>query len=133
MDEGDILSTAVIPLDARETSGTLFEKFATISGKTLIETLFAYDNGKIIPTPQDYAHATYCQKIQKEDGKVDFSNTAKEIYNMWQAYTPWPGIYTFYEGKRLILEEVSYTTENKEYAPGTPYMSEGSLYISCRE
>ena len=51
--------------------------------------------------------ATYCTKIDKEDGLLDWQKSAKEIYQMWQAYTPWPGIFTHYEGKRLLLESVS--------------------------
>lgn len=50
--------------------------------------------------------ATYCTKIEKEDGLIDWSQSASEIYHKWQAYTPWPGIYTIYEGKRLLLEKV---------------------------
>ena len=104
MDEWDILKIRTIPLDQNETSGTLFEKFALLSGPTLIQTLLELEHGGITPLPQKHEEATYCKKIEKEDGLVDWSKSAREIYHMWQAYTPWPGIYTIYEGKRLLLE-----------------------------
>lgn len=108
MDEGDILKIRTIGIEYNETSGTLFEKFAQISGKTLIDTLLELEHGGITPLPQDHEHATYCTKIEKEDGLIDWSMPAKEIYHKWQAYTPWPGIFTYYEGKRLLLETTSY-------------------------
>lgn len=108
MDEGDILKIREISIDATETSATLFEKFAEISGPTLIDTLKELETGGITPLPQDESRATYCQKIEKEDGLVNWSRSAKEIYQTWQAYTPWPGIYTMYEGKRLLLEVIRY-------------------------
>lgn len=112
MDEGDILKIRNIRIEAKETSETLFEKFAAISGPTLIQTLLELEHGGITPLPQDHASATYCKKIEKEDGLVDWSKSVKEIFHMWQAYTPWPGIYTMYEGKRLLLELVSVIPAN---------------------
>ena len=109
MDEGDILKIRTIPIDPTETSGTLFEKFAVLSGPTLIQTLLELEHGGITPLPQDTEKASYCTKIEKEDGKIDWQKTAKEIYQQWQAYTPWPGIYTEYEGKKLSLESVEYS------------------------
>lgn len=97
MDEGDILKIRTITIDSTDTAGTLFEKFAAISGPTLIQTLRELGAGGITPIPQDSTLATYCKKIEKEDGLIDWSRPAREIYHMWQAYTPWPGIYTIYE------------------------------------
>lgn len=111
MDEGDILKVRSIPINEHETSESLFEKFSNISGPTLIQTLLELEHGGITPLPQDHTLATYCKKIEKEDGLVDWSKTALEIYHMWQAYTPWPGIYTIYEGKRLLLEITNYEWE----------------------
>lgn len=67
MDEGDILKIRTIPIGERETSGSLFEKFALISGKTLIDTLLELEHGGITPLPQEHTLATYCKKIEKED------------------------------------------------------------------
>lgn len=107
MDEGNIIDITKISLDPTETSETLFEKFAQISWHALIEAILKLEYDEIVPYPQDHSRATYCKKIEKENGKIDWSKSAKDIYHMWQAYTPWPGIYTMYEGKRLLLEKVS--------------------------
>ncbi len=106
MDEGDILKARTIAIDSTETSATLFAKFALISWPTLIQTLRELLTGGITSLPQDASKATYCTKIDKEDWLIDWTKSAREIYQMWQAYTPWPGIYTIFEGKRLQLDQI---------------------------
>ena len=90
MDEGDILKIRPIIIDKHETAGTLFGKFGEISGRALIDTLLELEHGGITPLPQDHTQATYCKKIEKENGLVDWNRSAQDIYHMWQAYTPWP-------------------------------------------
>jgi len=77
-------------IDPTETTGSLFEKFADISGTILIQTLRELEMGGITPLPQDSTQATYCKKIEKEDGFIDWNESADNIYRKWQAYTPWP-------------------------------------------
>lgn len=134
MDEGDILSITPISIDSNETSGTLFEKFAEISGKTLIDTLRLYESGNIIKEPQDSTLATYCSKIEKEDGLIPWTTkTAKEIYHMWQGYNPWPGIYTFYQEKRILIEKCHYTLENESSPIGAVVKKDGNIGVRCKE
>lgn len=114
MDEWDILKIHSIAIDPTETTGSLFEKFADISGTILIQTLRELEMGGITSLPQDHTVATYCSKIDKEDGLIDWNDSADKIYHMWQAYTPWPGIYTLYDKKRLLLEKVGTRDEEKK-------------------
>lgn len=135
MDEGDILKIRTISIDPRETSETLFEKFSTISGPTLIQTLRELETWGITPLPQNHKEATYCKKIEKENGLIDWSRSAKEIYHMWQAFTPWPGIYSIFEDKRLLLESVFFIDESLRWEkPGTVIrLDTGSIGIVCSE
>ena len=114
MDEWDMIFIEKIAIAEDETSETLFRKFAEISGRTLIKTLWWLESGELHPIPQDASLATYCTKIEKEDGLIDWNQSSTEIYHKWQAYTPWPGIYTMYEGKRLLLEKVSLLCHREE-------------------
>ncbi len=135
MDEGDILKIRTISIDSNETSATLFSKFAEISGPTLIQTLRELEIWWITPLPQDPNLATYCKKIEKEDGLIDWSQSASSLYHRWQAYTPWPGIYTKYEGKRLLLEIVKHevwSTKNG-VAGQVMRLEDGSIGIICGE
>lgn len=136
MDEGDILKIREITISDDETSWTLFEKFADISWYTLIDTLKELEHGGITPLPQDQSQATYCTKISKEDGLIDWKLPSKEIYQKWQAYTPWPGIYTMYEGKRFLLEGVKYQVSSSKNNgnPGMVIKNEnGDIGVVCGE
>lgn len=116
MDEGDIIDIKKIGISERETTATLFEKFAELSGNFTIETLLKLEKWQLIPQTQDSNSATYCKKIIKEEWCLDFRKSAKELYHLYQWLTPWPGIYTHFQGKKLIIEQCFYdeiTTENK--------------------
>lgn len=111
MDTGDIIDILEIPIDKFETSQTLFEKFWQVSGEFLVKTLTALDNWIIKPIPQDNTKATYCSKISKEDWIADFSKSAQVLFNSWKWLTPWPGLYTNFKDKKLIVEECDYSSE----------------------
>ena len=135
MDEGDILSITPIAIDSDETSGTLFEKFAGVSGKALIDTLRLYESGNITKEAQDNNNATYCSKIEKEHGLIPWtSKTAKEIYHMWQGYNPWPGIYAFYQEKRILIEKCHYSLDTIGSTPiGSVVKKDGKIGVQCTE
>jgi methionyl-tRNA formyltransferase len=133
MDEGDILKIRTISIDPTETSGTLFTKFAQISWPTLIQTLRELERWGITSLLQDSEKATYCKKIEKEDGFIDWNSSAKEIYQKWQAYNPWPGVFTYYEGKRLLLEKVHLVSGDEcESIPGKVInQSDDTIGVIC--
>jgi methionyl-tRNA formyltransferase len=138
MDEGDILKIRPIAIDPTETSGSLFAKFALISWPTLIQTLRELETWGITPLQQDASQATYCTKIEKEDGLIDWSDSAETIYRQWQAYTPWPGVFSYYEGKRLLLETIScwkLKVESWKFGnPGTVINTQdGEIGVVCGE
>lgn len=109
MDEWDILKIAKFSVDNIDTSEDIFQKFVSIWPQLLIETLQEVQTGELQWMPQNHKDATYCGKISREDGEVFFqTQLAWEIYNTYRAYIPWPGIYTYYEEKRLVLEKVKY-------------------------
>ena len=108
MDEWDILKIEEIDIWADDTTLDIFEKFSDIGPNLIIQTLQDVASWELSWTPQVDSDATYCGKISKEDGKVSFQNqTSSEIYDTFRAYTPWPGIYTDYNGKKFTIEGCS--------------------------
>ena len=108
MDEGDILRIEEITIDRYETSLSLFEKFSQVCGPICRSTLIDHKEGRITPVPQP-GGATYTKKITKEEGQVDFtSESAETIYRKYQAFTPWPGIWTVVAGKRCKILRVGH-------------------------
>ncbi len=103
VDHGPILAQESILIEPNDTNVSLTEKLATVAAPLLISALADYESGTITPTTQDHTLATYTKIVAKEDGKIDWSKTAQDIYNQWRAYEVWPGIYTTWNGKLLKI------------------------------
>jgi methionyl-tRNA formyltransferase len=135
MDAWDMLAQESFLIGKRDTAGILFKKIGNMWADILIDTIKKYEKGEITPIPQQHHRATYCTKISKKDGCVDWSKRAEDIYYRWQAYTPWPGLYTFYNGKRLIFESVGKSKElyHPDRAWEVVRLSDGNIGIICGE
>ncbi|OIP53936.1 methionyl-tRNA formyltransferase [Candidatus Gracilibacteria bacterium CG2_30_37_12] len=128
MDEGDIIDMKKIIISEDETTSTLFEKFAEVSGDFAAETLLKFDKGEFTPQVQDVNKATYCKKITKEEGLLDFTKSAKELYHLYQGFTPWPGVYTTFKGKKLIIEKCFYKDSGEgTQIPGTVVQADDKI------
>ena len=106
MDEGDILLQETWHISPSDTTGTLFALTGKQAGPLLIETLHELQDGALVPLQQTQDEATYTKMIEKKDGELQSSWTLKEAYHRWQAYTPWPGLFTHFENTRVTLLEV---------------------------
>ncbi|MFW5744778.1 MAG: methionyl-tRNA formyltransferase [Spirochaetota bacterium] len=107
MDAGDILAQERIPLTGTETTASLGEAVAPVGGRLLVDVLDALERGDVRAVPQDPSHATYTSLVKKEDGRIDWRESAAKIDRMVRAYTPWPRAFTTWGDERLnILEAV---------------------------
>jgi len=104
MDSGDILAVENFPLGGRETAGTLSERCARIGARLASSVLDAIEGGSLKAMPQD-GRPTYCRKIAKEDGLVDWTMSCLDIDARIRAFDPWPGAYSWLNGQRLNLLE----------------------------
>ena len=134
MDTGAMIAKFEIPVDERETSATLFAKFAAVSGPFVVRELPRYAAGELKAVPQDHAAATHAKMLEKDDGKMDFSRNARELFWLWRGVTPWPGAWANLDGKKVIFEECDYDRSAPD-APGEPGLAsalpDGRLRISC--
>ena len=101
LDTGDILLQATLPLDPRETAATLHDKLAASGGPLLVDTLHRLEAGNLVATPQDEAASSYIPKLTRDDGLLDWSLDAVTLDRRIRGFTPWPGAFTFVDGKRL--------------------------------
>jgi methionyl-tRNA formyltransferase len=107
LDAGDILATQKVDIGEHETAQQLLTRLSDISGNLLAQTLHGFRS--IVPQPQDEAGASYCKKLYRDDGYLDFENkTAHELYNQFRALHPWPGVFTEFNGKRLKILKTTY-------------------------
>jgi len=109
MDKWNILDIKKVNIDKLDKTEDIFKKFEYIGPKLLIDTLNWIINWDIKWQKQDNSKATYCSKISKEDGQINLENeNIKNIYNKYKAYSPWPGIYLYYNKKKFSIEECEY-------------------------
>ena len=107
LDTGPVLSRAQIPVSRQDTTGSLTAKLSQIAARLLQEVLVHWVRGELTPQPQNEAEATYCKPISKEEGEIDWSLPAADIWRRVRAFQPWPGCYTTWQGKQLkIIEAV---------------------------
>jgi len=99
MDTGPILAQATMEVRPDDTAGTLGERLARQGAELLAATLPMWLAGEITPQPQPEEGATVCRPIRKEQGRIDWTRPAVEIERMVRAYHPWPGAFTFWEGR----------------------------------
>lgn len=103
LDTGPILTQREIALAADETGASLHDKLSALGGELLMDTLPGYLDGRIVPQAQEDELATLATRIQKDEGRINWSLPALEIDRMVRAYTPWPGSFTIWDGKLLKI------------------------------
>jgi methionyl-tRNA formyltransferase len=119
MDEGDILLQETWHISPSDTTDTLFMLTGKQAGPLLIEALEGLQNWDIVPTPQDHKEATYTKMIEKKDGELKPNWTLEEAYHRWQAYTPWPGLYSYFGDTRVTFLEVEMSHQWEMLGEGT--------------
>lgn len=103
LDTGDILLQQQLPIAQEDTAETIAPALATMGATLLVETLRRLEAGTIQPRKQDDQQSSLAPILKKEDGAVDFSRPASEIYNRLRGFQPWPGAYTKFRGKNLQI------------------------------
>lgn len=118
MDTGKVLKKSEIVLDAKETTGTLFDKLSVIGAETLIPVLRDLPAYEAVAQSQDESKATYTAKITKEMTQIDFSQPAVVIERLIRTLDPHPGAYVLHEGHRLKIWAAD-VVPGTEAEPGT--------------
>ncbi len=111
MDEGDIITQEEIDILDTDTASSLHNKLSLLGRDLLLKTLPSIINGTNSRIKQDSSQATYAFNIKKEEERLNFNKTARQVYNQIRGLNSWPGAYCIFEGKILKVWE-SYITEN---------------------
>lgn len=106
MDSGGLYAVERFPLSGGETAATLSERCALIGARLAASVLDDIQDGRAEPRPQE-GTPTYCRKIAKEDGLIDWTEPAAAIGAKIRAFNPWPQAYSFLDGRRLNLLEAA--------------------------
>lgn len=114
MDSGDVLYQKAIRIEDNDNVGTMFEKLSVLGADMIIDSLPKIISGEIKPIKQNESEVTYAFNISKEDEKIDFNNSSKDIFNKIRGLNPFPVGYSLLDGKRVKIFSSKIGNSNKE-------------------
>ncbi|MFC1736237.1 methionyl-tRNA formyltransferase [Candidatus Hydrogenedentota bacterium] len=99
MDAGDIVLQETLPILPADTAGDVHDKLMALGAEAIVAAIERLESGDIIPEPQDHSKATYCGKLEKGSGLIDWSEKAIEVERLVRAMNPWPMAFSHLEGE----------------------------------
>ncbi len=133
LDAGDIIHQLSFDISDEMDSLDLMQKMEGLSLQLLTEQLPLYLRGKIQAVPQDEDQATYAEKIEKSQLKIDWSKPSQELFNQVRAMVIKNGAYTLYRGLRLKIWSAGYDNEShqEDFGKILLYDKEKGLKTAC--
>lgn len=131
MDTGEMLLQQELAIGADETTPELASRLSEAGATLMAETLRGLANGIIQGRAQSHAEATSAPMLKREDGLIDWPQTAQQIYNRMRGFTPWPDAYTQFRSQTCHLRGKPVSNEHMDVAPGTILSSAGKLLVAC--
>lgn len=119
LDAGDIVAQATLLINDEDTTATLTQRLTKLGCDLVTQHLPAIMTGTAPRRPQDHAQVTLAPRLTKEDGVLDWSRSAQELFNQIRAVTPWPGAQTCLRGQKLLIRQARIVSGELEGEPGT--------------
>ncbi|MGB8480910.1 MAG: methionyl-tRNA formyltransferase [Acidobacteriaceae bacterium] len=135
LDTGDILLQQRVAILPQQTAVELSPVLAEVGADLMVRTLAGLEQGTLEATQQDSTLATLAPILQREDGRIDWSRTAQQIFDRWRGFQPWPGAFTSFRGKKWILHTMQVVADpaGLSAAPGTLARKANRLLVACGE
>ncbi len=130
LDTGDMLLKENLSIQPDETAPELSARLARLGADTLLRAIQQIEAGVSHREKQNDAEATLAPILRKEDGRIDWSRSAFEIYNRQRGFTPWPGAYTSFRGQILLITS-SKPAEISRIPPGVLHLENRKLFAGC--
>lgn len=101
MDSGDLILQASYPIGDEDTAGSLEPKLAEFGAELMLQAIAQVEQGTAARLPQDEALVTWARKLDKEDGRLDWTRPAEHLRHLIRGFQPWPGAFTMIGNQRL--------------------------------
>jgi methionyl-tRNA formyltransferase len=131
LDTGPMLLAHVVPIGLEETAADVFETLAAAGSELMVKTLAGLEDGTIVPQVQDHGLATLAPILTREDGQIDFDRPARQIYDRWRGFQPWPGAHTVLRGKKLIVHRMCLVDSAPNCACATISFDRDRMLVGC--
>lgn len=132
LDTGDMLLKSTLHIGPDETAPELSARLAPLGAKLLIETIAQIESGAANAQKQNNEDATLAPILKKEDGRIEWSRPAQQIYNRLRGFTPWPGAYTSFRGQPLLVAWGK-PVEAQALPPATVLARNRRMFVGCGE
>lgn len=124
LDTGDMIAKTVVPIEDEDTAGTIFEKLSAVGAELLIKQLPLILDGTAERVPQNDAESTYAPNLSRDDERIDWNATSRDIFNRVRGLVPFSGGFTLWDGEVFKVWAVAKPKEggssgSGEAAPGT--------------
>ena len=129
LDTGAMLLIESMPIGPSMTGGKLHDHLSAMGARLIVEALKKLEAGSLIATPQPPEGVTYAAKLAKEEGRIDWRRTARELDRQLRALTPWPGMWFELAGERIKLISAKPVADSGE--PGE--VLDDELTVACGE
>ncbi len=106
LDAGNLIVQRSETINPDETAGELTSRLFALSGPLLLEALAKLEDPNFLGEPQDAGRVSKCSKILKQDGAIQWHLPATSIINQYRAFTPWPGVFSFCQGRRITINKL---------------------------
>jgi methionyl-tRNA formyltransferase len=107
IDAGDVLIQERVTIDPNETAGALYERLKIKGAELLVQAITGVANESVTPIPQSDEGVTRAPKLEKEDGRIDWTQNARDIRNLIRGLNPFPGAFTMWQGQVLKVHRAS--------------------------
>jgi methionyl-tRNA formyltransferase len=129
LDTGSILSVGKVPIAADTTAESLRDVLAEMGARLMVEALDGVVAGTLTARPQPETGATYARKLERDEGRLDWTRPAEELERTVRALNPWPGVWFEYRGERIRV----LAAEVAEAVAESGTVVDGRLTIACSE
>ena len=132
LDTGPMLLAKSVPIGKEETAEDLFVSLSAIGADLMVETLAGLEAGTVTAIAQDHGFATLAPILTREDGLISFERTARQNYDRWRGFQPWPGAHTLLRGRKLIVHRMAIADDRSSPA-GEVFVDSDRLFVGCAD
>ncbi len=133
LDEGPVFDVAEVQISDSDNRMSLEKKLVAKAKSNIVDVIQKISNG-LQPVSQSDNNVSYCRKIIKEDGRVSFKETAKEIFNKYRAFSGWPGTYFQYKDITIKIHGMHIIELDSDDPPGSILdVTKAGIYIKVND
>lgn len=134
LDTGDMLLKSEIDVDENMDAEKLHDNLKYIGGKLIIQALKMIEENKLTPQKQENEISTYAPILTKENTKINWNKSAKDIHNLIRGLSPYPTSYFSNEDMNIKVYKSEYINEQTEFEPGYVIkVSNDGIYVAAKE